>query len=263
MSVNVLTRIVANSNSTKGFEEFVRTVSKYPTGIDTTLQNVLGHEAWEELDRSEKIKLGKAVMSNVKNGSLTGLQAIDTPLGKNQIYRVVGKVRWLTIFATEYLVSEKNIETILNLNRNKTELAFVRCTCHNDNNDVVTLNVEAILPSGDAIFKSKPRSMLLGEYEGRKIEQGNFEFKTILTLWYAFDRVFEERELLKQKNIKTVCFLAPNEKMMLREAEGKFDTLNNSFDYTSYIQNSFAQFKKEGLRELPFKHSIISPSNSE
>lgn len=263
VAINGIVRGVANANDTKGFKEFVKNISNYAVGSEITLQNVIGQQTWNGLNRSDKIKLGKAVMNNVRNGSLTGLEAVNTPAGKNQIYRVSGRIRMLTIFTTEYLGRGESVEKILELNKDKLGIVFVRCFFVSNHDDSIVLNVEGILPNEkEPIFRAK-RELSLGTCNGKKIEKGNYEFKAILSLWFGFDRVFEERKMLLEKNIKTVCFLAPNDQMISRVAGLKFDEPLNEFEYTQYIQENFAQFKQDQLRELPFLHCAISLKNEQ
>lgn len=264
MNINGITRTAVNAEATKGFPEFVEKLESYPLNLESTISSVLGSDVWNTLDRSERISLGKAIKSNIECGNLKGILPISTPAGQNQKYKRVGIVEMLTVFTCDYWGDGKSIEEILKANQALNNYAFVKCWFKvNSKEDSVELYCEALNIKGDSLFNAKPFKKELDFFVNQKIERGNSEFKAILALWYAFDRVFENRDELKANGINSICFLAPNEQMMRRIGGLKFNTSTNSYDYTEFIQRNFAQFREGELREIPFRKGIISLLNNE
>ena len=70
MSVNSITRTAAIANETKGYVDFIEGMKKMPVNISTTVDAIL-RDQWSDFSKSDRIKLGKAIMSNIKNGNIT------------------------------------------------------------------------------------------------------------------------------------------------------------------------------------------------
>lgn len=259
MSVNAITRTAAIAIETKGYLEFLDGMKIMPKNISVSIEAVLG-DGWMNMDRSDKIKLGKAIMSNIKNGNLMGIVADQTIAGKAQTYKRVGEVDMRTIFSAPLWAIVDSMDKVFDMNPNLgTNWVYLKCFYE----DGETFVCEILDTKGAEICAHFERKVSKAYFEKNELAGTNEEFKAIISLWYGFDRAFENAEMLREKGIDSICFLAPNAQMMARVAAEKFDTSANSYDYTDFIQKQFADFKEGGIRELPFKFGIYALYNSE
>lgn len=259
MGVNAITRTAAIANETKGYPEFLNGMKTMPKNISVSTEAVLGDE-WTKLDRSDKIKLGKAIMSNIKNGNLIGIVADKTIAGKAQTYKRIGEVDMRTIFSAPLWAIVDSMSKVFEMNSNLgTNWVYMKCFWE----DGETFVCKILDTKGAEICEHFERKVSKAFFEKNEHSGTNEEFKAIISLWYGLDRAFENSKMLKEKGIDSICFLAPNAQMMTRIAAEKFDTSANSYDYTDFIQKQFADFKEAGIRELPFKYGIYALHNTE
>lgn len=265
MNINSNVRSAANAIKTIGFNEFILNISRFPKGTEVTVANVLGNTLWESMDAGARKSLGKAIRGNINCGNLLGLTPVPTRTGQNQIYQVTDKVSMLTIFSSHDWGSAESIESVLNANSHLKNYAFIKCY-----HEVVAKNgvqfkveTEAITSCGKLLYRPNPLEIKRTYLDNKGIDYWNIEIRSILALWYGFDKVFENRAELKSNGVSGICFLAANHQMMERVGVKRFDSANSAYSYTALIQEIFAQFKPGELKELPFTHGIISLRNED
>ncbi len=253
-------RSIATANNTNGFQEFIEGISKYPIGVETTIANIIGSEVWNNMNRGDKIRLGKAIMTNIKSGNLKGLEPIETPSGQNQLYKVKSRIEMLSIFTSQYWGETDNVEELLKANKELKNFAFIKCSYITNKTNVI-LKTKAISSENKELYTTE-LVVDMNYFTKKNFNPKNYECKAILCLWYAYESVFNNRELLKLKGINSVCFIAPNNQMMERICGLRFDTKMSEYAYNEFIQQNFFQFKPNEVKELPFIHGIISSKNN-
>jgi hypothetical protein len=258
MSVNSITRTAAIANETKGYADFIEGMKKMPVNISTTVDAIL-REQWSDFSKSDRIKLGKAIMSNIKNGNIVGIIAEEFVPGKAQSYKRVSDIEVRTIFSAPLWASVDSMTDVFRMNSNlSSNWMYVKCFWFENN----VFICQFLDHTGKKIVEYN-REIPASFFEKNGDTGTNEEFKAIVSLWYGLDRAYENIDMIKSYNVDSLCFLAPNEQMMNRIAARKFDTIGNIYKYTDFIQKQFADFKENGIRELPFKYGIYAMLNSE
>ena len=180
--------------------------------------------------------------------------------GKAQTYKRVGEVDMRTIFSAPLWAIVDSMSDVYAMNPD-LGANWVYIKCYWEDGDTFVCRI--LDAKGTEICESFERKVSRAYFEKNEHAGTNEEFKAIIALWYGLDRAFENAEMLREKGVDSICFLAPNAQMMARVAAEKFNTTANSYDYTDFIQKQFADFKEAGIRELPFKYGIYALHNSE
>ncbi|TLP74739.1 hypothetical protein FEA48_11025 [Pseudomonas nitroreducens] len=73
--------------NTRGVEAiFRRNLESFPAGHEFEVANIVGHEAWSVLGKSERISFGKQVK---RRPDLFGLEFVRTSVSRHAVYRKV------------------------------------------------------------------------------------------------------------------------------------------------------------------------------
>lgn len=267
-SINEQARSAAVAGETEYFNMFIEKAKTYPSNIPFTIEQILGYDTWRLMQSNEKIKLGKAISANIECGNLKGIEATNKVPGKAKNYVRVGDVRMSTFFFECYKGAYYHIQDVFKENTDVLggDGAFIKCYKRsiNDENGNIVLKCEFLDKNGNLIQNAEFERIVNKEFFEKNILVGkNYEFHAILALWYGYDRVYENQNLLKKIGIKNIGFLAPNDQIMQHIAGYTFNSAYSKYDYTEFIQNIFYEFSDNGLRRLPFSSCIISLTNNE
>lgn len=272
-SIDARARIAANAMDNPYFKKFVEKLQDYPNNSYFTVETLLGQEEWKKLKadkNTSSVAIGRIVSDNIKCNNLTGLKAEASVPGKPQTYKKEGEVILRSFFMPDFLGEFKDMKELKNQGID-SQTVLVKCWRQEKNEDGDTFTVEildnnynTILSESRVITEKFFTHYIDSVYDDSVPSKDghNDEFKAIICLWYAYERVYELREELTGKEITKVVFIAPDPQMMRRVCGEKFNSTVNKYDYTGFIQNVFFNYTKDGLKELGFTEYVVTMPNN-
>lgn len=243
ISVNTQASSASNFVQAEGFAELMDGLkNKYNTGAEFSIKDVLGQENLDKIKErgGNLVQLGKLLKNNIDNGNLKGIVALDKLSGNVQMYRKTGEIKMKRYFSTQWISKMEHLEKMEDYFTVERGEIYVFCSFENKKNvEGIKLKVSIV---GESIEKRKYELIKkLGDCGFVTIDEDNKEFPAIQAVWYGLDRVYEILQHCNEK-INTIYVFGSNDQMMRRISGSYFGEVNNTYDFTSYIQDNFRIF---------------------
>ena len=263
ISVNTQASSASNFVQAEGFAELMDGLkNKYNTGAEFSIKDVLGQENLDKIKErgGNLVQLGKLLKNNIDNGNLKGIVALDKLSGNVQMYRKTGEIKMKRYFSTQWISKMEHSEKMEEYFTVEKGEIYVFCSFENKTNvEGIKLKVSIV---GENIEKRKYElNKKLGDCGFVTIDVDNKEFPSIQAVWYGLDRVYEILQHCNEKISKIYVF-GSNDQMMRRISGCYFGEANNTYDFTSYIQDNFRIFmdgEMKGLSQDILMTSVDKP----
>ena len=263
ISVNTQASSANNFLQAEGFSELMDGLkNKYNINAEFSIKDVLGQEHLDSIKRrgGNLVQLGKLLKNNIDNGNLKGVEALDKLSGNVQMYRKNGEIKMKRYFSTKWMPKMEHSEKMEDYFKVDNGEIFVFCSFENKPNvEGIKLKVSIV---GKNIEKQKfELNKKLGDCGFVTIDDDNKEFPAIQAVWYGLDRVYEVLQHCNEK-INTIYVFGSNDQMMRRISGCYFGEANNTYDFTSYIQDNFRIFMNGEMKELSQEIQMTSVDKS-